>query len=57
MTHPALLNHSHQWDMSDLWPSDAFWNVPGNPAAGDVAVAVIVVGLVVFAIRTRKGMK
>lgn len=49
------LDPSHQWDITDLWPADAFWNVPREPALMDLGVALIAAGLVVFAIRTRKG--
>ena len=50
-----MFDLSRQWGWGDLWPADTFWNVPGEPALMDLGVALIAAGLVVFAIRTRKG--
>jgi len=55
MTLPLTLDHSRTWTLPDLWPADAFWNVPGDLPVMDVAFAALVLGLMWFAVTTRKG--
>ncbi len=52
---PLALDLSRQWGWMDLWPTDAFWNVPRDLPVMDVAVVALVLGLLVFAIKKRKG--
>lgn len=40
--------------LPDLWPADAAWNVPGDISLWPLAVGVVL-GLVWFAVKTRKG--
>ncbi len=42
MTLPlAILDHSHQWGLSDLWQTEALWNVPSDLPQWPIAVLVI----------------
>lgn len=49
MTPLAITDPSHQWDIADLWPADAFWNVPADLPQWPIALAVGVVLVILIA--------